>query len=34
LHPTGPWLQVKDPKLRVLAATPEQFRAVHIRLAP
>ena len=27
---TGPWLDVKDPKLRVLAATPEQFRAVRI----
>jgi hypothetical protein len=29
-----PWLQVKDPKLRILAATPEQFRAVRIRLVP
>ena len=29
-----PWLQVKDPKLRVLAATPDQFRAVRIRLVP
>jgi hypothetical protein len=27
---TPPWLQVKDPKLRVLAATPEQFLAVRI----
>jgi hypothetical protein len=34
LEPTGPWLEVKDPKLRILAATPEQFRAVHIRLDP
>jgi len=32
--PSGPWLTVKDPKLRVLAATPEQFRAVRIRLDP
>ena len=31
---TGPWLQVKDPKLRVLAAMPEQFRAVRVRLDP
>ena len=31
---TGPWLAVKDPKLRVLAATPEQFRAVRISLDP
>ena len=34
LHPTGPWLEVKDPKLNVLAATPRQFRAVRIRLEP
>jgi hypothetical protein len=34
LEPTGPWLEVKDPKLRILAATPEQFRAVQIRLDP
>ena len=34
LEPTGPWLTVKDPKLRVLAAAPEQFRAVRIRLDP
>ncbi|HEU5265653.1 MAG TPA: acVLRF1 family peptidyl-tRNA hydrolase [Jatrophihabitans sp.] len=27
-----PWLQVKDPKLRVLAATPEQFLTVKITL--
>jgi hypothetical protein len=27
---TAPWLDVKDPKLRVLAATPEQFLAVRI----
>jgi hypothetical protein len=27
---TPPWLHVKDPKLRVLAATPEQFLAVRI----
>jgi hypothetical protein len=33
-EPSPPWLQVKDPKLRVLAATPEQFRAVRIRLLP
>lgn len=34
LHPVGPWLEVKDPKLKVLAATPGQFRAVRIRLDP
>ncbi len=34
LHPSGPWLQVKDPRLRVLAATPEQFRAVRVHLDP
>jgi hypothetical protein len=33
-EPSPPWLQVKDPKLRVLAATPEQFQAVRIRLLP
>jgi hypothetical protein len=33
-EPTGPWLSVKDPKLRILAAMPEQFRAVRIRLDP
>jgi hypothetical protein len=27
---TGPWLNVKDPKLRVLSAMPEQFLAVRI----
>lgn len=27
---TGPWLNVKDPKLRVLAAAPDQFLAVTI----
>jgi hypothetical protein len=31
---TGPWLAVKDPRLRVLTATPEQFLAVRIRLDP
>jgi hypothetical protein len=34
LEPTGPWLEVKDPKLKVLATMPEQFRAVRIRLDP
>jgi len=34
LRPSGPWLQVKDPRLKVLAATPAQFRAVRIRLDP
>jgi Actinobacteria/chloroflexi VLRF1 release factor len=34
LVPSGPWLEVKDPRLKVLAATPEQFRAVRIRLDP
>ena len=34
LEPTGPWLAVKDPKLRVLADTPTQFRAVRVRLDP
>jgi Actinobacteria/chloroflexi VLRF1 release factor len=34
LEPTGPWLSVKDPKLRILATMPEQFRAVRIRLDP
>lgn len=33
-EPSGPWLAVKDPKLRTLAALPEQFRAVRIRLEP
>lgn len=31
---TGSWLVVKDPKLRVLEATPEQFLAVRIDLDP
>jgi hypothetical protein len=30
----GRWLSVKDPRLRVLAATPDQFLAVRIRLDP
>ena len=30
----GPWLTVKDPKLRVLEAMPEQFLAVRIDLEP
>src|SRR3954470_113562 len=34
LEPSGPWLAVKDPKLKVLATMPEQFRAVRIRLDP
>jgi hypothetical protein len=34
LQPDGRWLDVKDPRLKVLAATPEQFRAVRIRLDP
>jgi hypothetical protein len=34
LKPSGPWLTVKDPKLRILATMPEQFRAVRIRLDP
>jgi hypothetical protein len=29
-----PWLAVKDPRLRVLVATPEQFLAVRISLDP
>jgi hypothetical protein len=33
-EPTTPWLEVKDPKLRVLEAMPDQFRAVRIRLEP
>jgi hypothetical protein len=33
-EPTGPWLQVKDPKKRVLEAMPEQFLAVRIAVAP
>lgn len=31
---TGPWLTVKDPKLRVLETMPEQFRVVRITLDP
>lgn len=34
LQPTGRWLEVRDPRLRVLAAAPDQFRAVRIRLEP
>jgi hypothetical protein len=34
LQPVGRWLEVKDPKLKVLASMPEQFRSVHIRLDP
>ncbi len=34
LQPDGRWLEVKDPRLKVLAATPDQFRAVRIRLDP
>jgi hypothetical protein len=34
LQPVGPWLTVKDPKLRILATMPEQFRSVRIRLDP
>lgn len=33
-EPTGPWLNVKDPKLKVLAATPEQFLTARITLDP
>lgn len=29
---TGPWLTVKDPKLRILAAMPEQFLTVRIQI--
>lgn len=31
---TGPWLQVKDPRQKVLVATPEQFLVARIRLDP
>ncbi len=31
---SGPWLAVKDPRLRVLQATPEQFLIVRIDLDP
>jgi hypothetical protein len=34
LEPAGPWLEVKDPKLKVLETMPDQFRAVRIRLEP
>ncbi|MGI8679267.1 MAG: acVLRF1 family peptidyl-tRNA hydrolase [Jatrophihabitans sp.] len=34
LEPSGPWLTVKDPRLKVLAAMPEQFLAVRISLVP
>jgi len=34
LEPTGPWLTVKDPKLRVLQAMPEQFLGIRITLDP
>ena len=34
LEPAGPWLEVKDPKLKILETMPEQFRAVRIRLEP
>lgn len=34
LEPGGPWLTVKDPRLRVLTAMPEQFLAVRISLVP
>lgn len=32
--PSGAWLTVKDPKLKVLEAAPEQFRSATIRLDP
>lgn len=31
---TEPWLTVPDPRLRVLTATPVQYRAIQIRLDP
>jgi hypothetical protein len=31
---TGPWLEIKDPKRRVLEHAPDQFRAVRIHLDP
>ena len=34
LEPTGPWLQVPDPRLRTLQQAPEQFRAVRVHLDP
>ncbi len=30
----GPFLSVPDPRLRVLQATPDQFRAVQVTLEP
>jgi hypothetical protein len=33
-EPSGPWLQVKDPKKRVLETMPEQFLSVRIALDP
>jgi hypothetical protein len=33
-EPTGPWLQVKDPKKRVLEAMPDQFLAIRIGVSP
>lgn len=32
--PRGPFLNVGDPRLKVLQATPEQFRTIEIRLHP
>ena len=34
LEPSGPWLEVKDPRQRVLLTTPALFRAVRISLDP
>ena len=34
LEPSGPWLEIKDPKLKILETMPDQFRAVRIRLDP
>lgn len=34
LTPAGPWLEVKDPRRRILEATPAQFRTVRITLDP
>jgi hypothetical protein len=34
LEPIGPWLTVKDPKLKILEDMPQQFRALRIRLDP
>jgi hypothetical protein len=30
----GPFLDVPDPRLRILQATPDQFRAVQVTLEP